>query len=128
MLGLIILEVRVGFPDFEYAFLDSVIDPVLGGVGLEGGEAAPVDDELRDELLEVLVQVLVALLDVLELVEDAIAHAVSFNYNHSHQTAEQYHQPGGKRVIVFVICCGFMCSVEGVIVPAGRVIIKIVDD
>ena len=68
MFGLIILEMRVGFPDLEYAFCHSVIDPVLGGVGLEGGEIAPVDDELRDELFQMLVEVPVALFDVFQLV------------------------------------------------------------
>lgn len=86
MFGLIILKMRVGLSDLEDALCDSVIDPMLCGVGLEGGEVASIDDELGDELLEVLVEVLVALLDVFEFGEDAIAHAVSFNYNHSNQT------------------------------------------
>lgn len=68
MLGLVVLEMRVGLSDLEDAFGYTVIDPMLGRVGLKGGEVAAVDDKLRDELLEMLVQVLVALLDVLELV------------------------------------------------------------
>lgn len=80
MFGLIILEMRVCLSDLEDALRHAVIDPMLCGVGLEGGEIAPVDDELGDELLEVLMQVLVALFDVFELGQDAIAHAVSFKY------------------------------------------------
>lgn len=80
MFGLIILEMRVCLSDLEDALRNAVIDPMLCGVGLEGGEIAPVDDELGDELLEVLMQVLVALFDVFEFGQDAIAHAVSFKY------------------------------------------------
>jgi hypothetical protein len=50
------------------------VDALVGGGGLEGGEVAAVEDQLRNELLEVLVQTLLALPDVLQVGQDAVAH------------------------------------------------------
>jgi hypothetical protein len=58
---------RIGFPNFKYTFLHSIIDPMLRRVGFEWGEVGSINDKLRDKLLEMLMKILIAVLDVLEL-------------------------------------------------------------